>query len=218
MEFLGPVAVLAQAVGLGLGTGWILRRLPPPVDEPQADLYRPLADVRFSLAAGLGAFASAALVAWFLEPRLWSAWIGLNTVGVLLALIDSRTTYLPLRLTQAGWALTAAGVLVTAWLSANPWVPAVAAGAAALWSFVFWVFWRFGSGFGFGDVRLAALAGATAGSVSFHFATWGLLLAGLVGVVLGLISVAARRGRAYPYGPALVLGPYVALLATLWSR
>lgn len=41
-----------------------------------------------------------------------------------------------------------------------------------------------------------------------------LLLGGLLGVAWGLTPwQALGRGKAFPYGPALVAGPYLALLA-----
>lgn len=212
MDVWGAGYAVIQALVVAGTARWMLRHLPAPVDEPDSDPYTPLATVRFVVTACLATLVAASLVAALTRPVVWPAWFALNTAGVLLALIDSRTTFLPLRLTQAAWALAAVGVLATAALTGNPWLLLSAGGAAALWSGVFWLFWRFGRGFGFGDVRVAALAGATAGIVSFQVATWALLLASVAGVLLGVGSLLLRRGRAYPYGPALVLGPYLALL------
>ena len=39
-------------------------------------------------------------------------WVVLGTVGLLLAAVDARTTWLPLRLTHAAWVLMGAAILV----------------------------------------------------------------------------------------------------------
>lgn len=201
------------AAGLGLAAPAILRALPPPADEPDADPYRRLA----TPATGVVVFvlvAAAATLAVVVAPAVSPAWLGLAGPGVLAAVVDARTGYLPKRLARAAWVLTAAGLVAcTAYLGPAPLVRAAvgAASAAAL----FWVFWRFGGGFGFGDVRLAPVIGAAAAAVSWTVLAGGLLLGGLLGVAWGVVWRALGRGRAFPYGPALVAGPFLALGATL---
>ncbi|MEZ5088482.1 MAG: hypothetical protein R2719_01525 [Micropruina sp.] len=86
-----------------------------------------------------------------------------------------------------------------------------AASATAL----FWVFWRVGGGFGFGDVRLAPVIGASAAAVGWPVFFGAFILGGLAGVGWGLCWRAMGRGRSFPYGPALVAGPFLAL--AVWS-
>ena len=45
-----------------------------------------------------------------------------------------------------------------------------------------------------------------------HTAFRGPSIEGIVGALWGVIWRALGRGRAFPYGPALVAGPYLALL------
>ncbi|MBK8461374.1 MAG: hypothetical protein IPL43_15345 [Micropruina sp.] len=204
------VAVLPAGVLTSL-TPWILRRLPAPVDEPQSDPYRPLITRRFLVAVFVASLIANGLSFALLPPVMALGWVSLSTCGVLLGCIDQATTYLPLRLTQTAWGLTAAGVLAHGAVSG--WSVLLQAGlGAAVASGLIWAFWRWGGGFAFGDVRLAGLVGATSATVSLTFFSWALLLGSLVGVVLGIVARVRTKEREYPYGPALVIGPYLALL------
>lgn len=206
------VVPLVVAVTMALLTPTILRALPPPVDDPAAQPYRPLATPAFAALAGV-LVALAGTIAVGLAPEQAVAWVGLSTAGVLAAMVDARTEYLPRTLVWAGWALTAAGLL--GWAGATgdwPGLGRAALGAVAATA-LFAVFWRFGGGFGFGDVRLAPLIGATTAAVSWTVLAGALILGGLAGVLWGVLWRATGRGRAFPYGPALVAGPYLALLA-----
>lgn len=197
------------AACLALATPALVRALPAPVDEPDADPYRALASpavawVVFGAAAGTGTLVVV------LTPATAPAWLGLVGPGVLAAVIDARTGYLPKRLAQAAWLLTGGGLLTAAgWLGvealARAGLGALAAGA------LFWAFWRFGGGFGFGDVRMAPVIGATSAVVGWPLLAGALLLGGLLGVGWGVAWRASGRGRAFPYGPALVAGPFLAL-------
>jgi leader peptidase (prepilin peptidase)/N-methyltransferase len=141
--------------------------------------------------------------------------VGLVSVGVLLGLVDLRTTFLPLRLTYLAVALAALGVAVSAWLRTDAWVLVSAAVAGALGGGFFWLVWRVSRGFAFGDVRLAGLIGIVVGTEGGTFAFAAFFLGTLVGA---LWALAVRWGKAadepFPYGPALLLGPLVALLVT----
>ena len=216
MDPLVAGLALLQSVGVAAVTGPILRRLPAPVDEPETDPYRPLATPRFALVAAALSLVAALLTGLLLAPGLLPAWLALNTLGVLLGCIDARTTFLPAVLTWAAGLLAALGVGISAWWLQNPWLLAQAAlGALFGWG-LFWLFWRFGRGFGFGDVRLAAVIGATAGVVSPTFPLLALLAGAIAGGVWGVVALIGGR-RGYPYGPSLVMGPYLAMLALSWS-
>lgn len=210
---IGVLLAALLGVAVGLATPAILRALPAPVDEPDADPYRRLATPGVAAVTGV-LVALAGTLAVVAAPVIAPAWLGLIGPGVLAAVVDARTEYLPKRLTQAAWVLTAGGLLAcAAWLGPVPLLRAAigAASAAAL----FWVFWRFGGGFGFGDVRLAPVIGAASAAVSWTMLAGALLLGGLLGVAWGLVWRALGRGRAFPYGPALVAGPFLALGASL---
>ena len=71
-------------------------------------------------------------------------------------------------------------------------------------------------GFGFGDVKLAALLGMFAAYRSWESLFVGVFAAFVIGGVLSIILLAARRvGRkdAIPFGPSMVLGAYVGIAA-----
>jgi leader peptidase (prepilin peptidase)/N-methyltransferase len=205
-----PIAV---AIALGLATPRLLRALPPPFDEPEARPYDALATRGFAAVALVLTTLAGTLVLAVVAP-LSFAWAGLGTVGVLAAMIDARTGYLPAALMRAGWVLTVAGAAITAALLADWQVLGRAAAGAAATTALFWLFHRFGGGFGFGDVRLAPIVGATAASAGWPTLFDALILGGLLGVVWGLVWRARGHTEAFPYGPALVAGPYLALLGT----
>jgi len=147
-----------------------------------------------------------------LAPAAQPPWVVLASVGTLLALIDLRTTWLPLRLTRLGWLLMALALGLAAVLS-NDLQPLVggclgAAAAAAL----YWLVWAISrGGFGYGDVRFAPLVGAAAGSVSWSTWAWALLLGTVAGGMVGIARLVRRQRRAFPYAPSMLLGCYLAL-------
>lgn len=211
MTWLSAVPVVLGAA-VAAATPAILRVLPAPEGEPTSPYLR-LATTRFALVVGL-LVALAGVAAILLEPNLWPALTGLATAGVLAAAIDARTTYLPRLLAWAGWVLTAAGLAACAATVGPEPVLRAAVGAASATA-LFWVFWRFGGGFGFGDVRLAPVIGASSAAVGYPTLAAALFLGGLLGVAWGLLWRAGGRGRTFPYGPALVAGPFLALLLNL---
>jgi len=208
MTWLLAIPLVIAGV-LAAASSSLLRALPLPVDDPGADVYRPLAGTGFALTA-FALVGAAGLVVVALVPAVAPAFCGLATFGVLSAMIDARTGYLPKVLAQASWVLTAAGVLVSAALLGTEVALRAGLGAVAATA-LFWAFWRFGRGFGFGDVRLAPVIGAAAAAVSWTVLAGAFLLGGLLGVGWGLLWQASGRGRAFPYGPALVAGPFLAL-------
>lgn len=205
-------AVLLAAALVAIGTPATLRALPAPEGTPTSP-YLPLATRRFATVVGV-LVAAAGLAALLLAPLVWPAFVGLATAGVLSAAVDARTGYLPRLLAWAGWTLTAAGLLACLLLAGSAPVLRAAVGAGAATA-LFWVFWRWGGGFGFGDVRLAPVIGAASAAAGYPTLAAALILGGLVGVAWGLIWRLGGRGRAFPYGPALVAGPFLALTLNL---
>jgi prepilin peptidase CpaA len=87
---------------------------------------------------------------------------------------------------------------------------AISAGGAALGFAVFLVLYCLG-GMGGGDVKLMAAFGALLGPVGILTAA---VLASVIGGLMAAASLALRRRRkAIPYGPAIVLGAWLTLLA-----
>lgn len=209
-------ALLAGSLVTGLLTGPVLRRLPEPVgaESEHKIRYHQLATRRF--AAGVTICSTAALlaVALRLEPAVWPAWVPLATIGIFLVSIDARTTWLPLPLTHLLWGTTALGLTLA--LAFAPETERlhlglrILLGAAVVGGF-FWLFWWFTGGLGFGDVRLAPVLGATAATVSPNLVVVALLAGTFAGAVHGLLRRARGRAGPFAYGPALILGVFVAL-------
>lgn len=77
---------------------------------------------------------------------------------------------------------------------------------------VIWLTAR-GQGFGFGDVRLAALLGLFLGFHSWRVLVWGLFITALIGGVPAVVLLLRGKSRStlLPYGPPLILGAWVAI-------
>lgn len=161
--------------------------------------------VVFGVAAGvIGA-------SWVLVAYLW---FGGVTVALFLTDLDHKR--IPNRIlypaTVVAVVLLAAGAVLDG-ESASLW-RALAAGAVYFGILLAIAILARG-GFGMGDVKLAFLLGMFTG-----YASWDALGVGVVGgfVIGGLISVVLlilrRAGRkdAIPFGPAMILGAYVAIV------
>jgi leader peptidase (prepilin peptidase) / N-methyltransferase len=208
-------ALSAALAGLAMvaSTGPVLRRLPEPAPAPGKLPYRDLTTTRFILATCLIAALLAAVSCYVVPTGALPAWMVLGTSCLLLAMIDARTTWLPLRLIQASWLLMA-GAVGLGWplggglqLVTRAVVGAAVAGALYL---LVWLVTR--GGFGFGDVRFAPLIGAASAACSWSLLVWALALGTLVGGVNGLIRLLARRPGAFPYAPSMLAGAYLAVV------
>jgi leader peptidase (prepilin peptidase)/N-methyltransferase len=71
-----------------------------------------------------------------------------------------------------------------------------------------------GDGFGFGDVKLAALLGLFTAYHSYRTLAWGLIITAVLGAIPAFVLLAMGRGRkaAIPYGPPLILGAWGAIV------
>jgi prepilin peptidase CpaA len=88
---------------------------------------------------------------------------------------------------------------------------AMAAEGAALGFAIFLIAYRMG-GMGAGDVKLMAAFGALLGPLGILTAA---VLICVIGGLMAAVSLVIRRHRkAIPYGPAIVLGSWLALLAS----
>jgi leader peptidase (prepilin peptidase) / N-methyltransferase len=211
--------VVAAAVLTGLATAAavrpVLQALPEPPDQPGKVAYRSLLTARLLLICGLLA-AGGTAVAWQrVPPATLPLWTVLSTCGVLLAVIDAKTTWLPLRLTQAAWLLMLLSV-AAGWALGGGWQLAVrtVAGAAIAGALYFlgWLITR--GGFGFGDVRYAPLLGAAAAACSWRLLIGALIMGTVVGGLYGLARLAHRRRGPFPYAPSMLAGTYLAVAAS----
>lgn len=214
-----PVPVLATALAVLLAgvltmvTPRLLNWLPVPPDAEGVVPFAELDSPRFRLQV----FAVAALagtLAFNLAPVThWAVWAPLVSLGALLGLIDLRTSFLPLRLHYLALLLALAGAGLAAWLLGS-WQPLLGAAATGLvaTSF-FWLVWKLSGGrLGFGDVRLAGLIGVVTGATGTNLALWAFLLGSFAGAVWGIaLALRRRHDGEFAYGPALLLGPLLAL-------
>jgi leader peptidase (prepilin peptidase)/N-methyltransferase len=211
---LTSVAAVATALLVGLCTRRVLGLLPEPAEPDGKIAYRDLGSLRFVVGCSLLAALAQALAATTLPRSVLPLWTVLATVGVLLAAIDGRTTWLPLSLTRSGWVLMAAAVGVSAVLGAGATdvarsaLGAVVAGGLYL---LVWVVSR--GGFGFGDVRFAPMLGAATAAQSWTLLLWGLTLGTAVGAEHAGIRLLRRRPGGFPYAPSMLAGSYLAALA-----
>ena len=147
--------------------------------------------------------------------------LALAGVGAALVVVDAHTTYLPARLHWLTTAITVVAGLVGVFVVADSarWLPMLAGalfGAVASYALFWFISW-IGQGFGYGDVRLAALVGGFAGALGIQQWWMALLSAAIIGAGLAIgVSLWRRRhpsplGTAFAYGPALWAGPFVML-------
>jgi leader peptidase (prepilin peptidase)/N-methyltransferase len=217
----GLVAV-AIAVMIGATSALLvrplLRRLPVPVPGDGKPIFRDLGTARFLLVCGALAGVAAA-VSWLSVPRyaqpMWSV---LAILGVLLAAIDARTSWLPLQLTRTAWLAMAVATVLAASLGGGVGVVVRALAGAAIAGGLYLLIWLLSDGgFGFGDVRFAPLLGGAAAADAWTLLWWTLLLGTVAGGLMGLLRLARGRPGAFPYAPSMLVGAYAACLVTVLS-
>ena len=112
-------AIIATTTGLLVRP--LLRLLPEPVPGDGKPIYRDLGSTRFLVVCGVLAGIAAA-ASWLSLPRyaqpMWSV---LAILGVLLAAIDARTSWLPLQLTRLAWLAMALATLLAVPLGGGVW-------------------------------------------------------------------------------------------------
>lgn len=150
------------------------------------------------------------------RPEL-GVWVLLAPVGVLLTAVDFRVRRLPdpLTLPFAAAALVLLGLTALVPEHAGEWTTALL-GSLALGGGYFVLFLINPAGMGFGDVKLALGAGAVLGWYGWPTVMLGTFAGFLLGALYGGALVVARRaGRktAIPFGPFLISGAFLGLLA-----
>lgn len=141
----------------------------------------------------------------------------LAVISVVLSWIDIRTHRLPNRIVLPGYLV--AGILLTAaaLLAGDP-AALLRAGIGMVVLYAFYLVLRLvqPGGMGGGDVKLAGVLGIYLGWIGWGAlgvgALAGFLLGGLFGVALLLTRRAVRR-TAIPFGPWMILGAWVGVLA-----
>jgi leader peptidase (prepilin peptidase) / N-methyltransferase len=189
----------------------------PAVDEPK-ELYVDLAarpglrwktSVVTAVVAGLlGArigFHPALALALYLAP-----------VGVALAVIDWRTRLLPTRLVAPSYAVVAALAVLAALLDGDRHALVTAGLGWLVAGGTFFVLWfLYPRGMGYGDVRLSGVLGIALGYLGWSELLTGVyagfLLGGVGGLLLSLLRLVDRK--AYPFGPFMLVGAVVGVVA-----
>lgn len=168
-----------------------------------------------------------ALVTWRLldhgtEAAL-PAYLYVTAIGIALAAIDVEHHRLPDAIVLPSYPVVGLLLLVASWVDGE-WsrLLLAAIGGAGLWALYFVLAVAKPGGMGFGDVKLAGVLGMALG-----WSGWGTLAVGsftafLVGGVVAIALVVARRATRtsrVPFGPWMVVGALVGLLTgeQLWS-
>lgn len=168
--------------------------------------------VHVPVAAALGGLAG--LAASWAEML---AFVVMAVAAGLLTVIDLAEERLPDAIVLPLIGLTAVLLTVAAWTTGD-WAALARAGLSGLALFIlYFVMMIFSPDLGFGDVKLAAVAGAFCGWFS-----WGAVLLGFGAswatfAVAGMVMLATRRrGRSgsLAFGPFLVLG---SVLGVFWA-
>ncbi|MDN4616242.1 prepilin peptidase [Leifsonia sp. F6_8S_P_1B] len=161
--------------------------------------------------AGRGAGALAAGVVQVV------AYLYLAAISIALALIDLDTHRLPNAIVLPGYAVGALLLGAAGLLAGDPGALLRAAiGGAALFLLYLALALAYPGGMGFGDVKLAGVLGLFLGFLGWDALVVGafaaFVLGGLFAVAL-LVLRRARRGTGIPFGPWMLAGAWLGILA-----
>lgn len=183
---------------------------------------------RYPLIEGATAGAFATVAWWFSAAAdftsvlsVWAfsfelaAFLYLAAISIALTMIDLETRRLPNAIVLPSY-LVAGFLLALAALFGGDWTSLARAGIgmAALYGFYFVLRLVRPDGMGGGDVKLAGVVGLYLGWVGWGALSVGAFAAFLVGGVVGIALIAARRaGRksALPFGPFMILGAWIGI-------
>lgn len=140
-------------------------------------------------------------------------WAGL--LAVTLGAVDIAAHRLPDALTRPALPITAALVGVTWMLEPGSGHPVTALTAAVLVTGIFWAMAALAPrAMGRGDVKLVPSLALMAGYLSAAAVLWWLMIAFVLGALVALVGLAARRlsmESAIPFGPWLLVGCWAVL-------
>jgi len=140
-----------------------------------------------------------------------------SAILIALFVVDLDCKRLPDRLTYLMYPVAVAGLVIDG-LVTGSWPIGAALAGAAIWLVPIAGIWLLsgGRGMGMGDVKLAPALGLILGWVGVGSAVVGLMAAWLIGGVVAIGLILARRARsgtAIPFGPFLIGGFALGLLA-----
>ncbi|GGM81266.1 hypothetical protein GCM10012275_59900 [Longimycelium tulufanense] len=144
---------------------------------------------------------------------------GFLITAVPLALHDLRMGRLPNWLVALSYLLTASALLAATLWGRQPEHLGQSLIGSGLFLLFYAALYMFARGqLGGGDVKLAGVVGAVLGWQGWSSLPSGLLLIWLISAFTYLVATAAGRNKlvnAQPHGPSLVIGTFVAIMATL---
>jgi leader peptidase (prepilin peptidase)/N-methyltransferase len=152
----------------------------------------------------------------------WTLPAFLVLVAGLLALActDLEHSLLPKRIVYPLFGLVGVLLMLAAAVTGDWDRLLVAIACAAAWFAVFLAINLYDRRWlGFGDVRLAPVLGLGLGWLGVRYVVLGFFAANLIGAVIGLSLIAAKRMKRssrFPYGVFLTAGAYVAIYAGPW--
>lgn len=203
-----PGVIERVPAGQPVLTGGPAAALPPPADRRSLPVIIATGAVFALIAGRLG---------WSAELP---AYLYLGAVGVALAAIDLIHHRLPNALTLPSYVISAILLAVAALVRAAPGpLLRALAGLAVLYAFYYLLMLIYPAGMGFGDVKLAGILGLYLGWLGWTEVVVGGFLGFVIGAFagLGLMAVCrANRKTTLPFGPAMLLGTLVAIVAGEW--
>lgn len=156
------------------------------------------------------------LLAWHFGPAAaLPAFLYLGAISVALASIDLDLHRLPNSLTLPSYVVGGVLLLVASIFDGHPaWLLRAGLGMVALYALYFLLRLGYPRGMGFGDVKLAGVLGMYLGYLGWEVlvtgAFLGFLLGGVVGVGLMLARRASRKSM-IPFGPFMLGGALLAV-------
>lgn len=190
---------------------WADRNVHKPSDERM-----PLRTLR--VWSSLATAAGFAVLAWrFGAHPVLPALLALVATGVVLSIVDLTEHRLPNAVLLPTLAIVA-GLLVLASALTGEWQRLLwaLAGGAGMFLFYFVLAMISPAGMGMGDVKFAAPLGLALGWFGWNVWFVGLAAGFIIGGVVSLIALVSRRvtiRESIPFGPSMLAGGLVAILA-----
>lgn len=165
--------------------------------------------------ASVGALFVAVYAVWGIS---WTSLVFayLAVISVALVAIDLEHHRLPHSMVLPSYGVVVM-VMAVAWIAGERdtwWTAALGFAVLALFYGLLWFFYP--KGLGFGDVTTAGLLGLAAGFLGTTTVAVAAIAGPLVGglIIIGMaVSGRLKRGAAIAYGPALIVGAWMAYLA-----
>jgi leader peptidase (prepilin peptidase)/N-methyltransferase len=184
---------------------------------PLVELGGGVAFVIVALFFGPAVFAATDVPAAFAASLQLVAFLYLAAISIALALIDLDVHKLPNAIVLPAYAVGAILLGASAILSGDlVGLGRAAIGAAVSFAFYFVLALVKPGGMGFGDVKLAGVLGLYLAFVGWDALVVGMASAFVLGGVFGvalLVSRRATRGTGIPFGPWMLAGAWVGILA-----